>query len=73
MDPKYLLLQLFEKVAHFRKAEKAYYECREVYNHPLKLAHQQEVQRRRQDLDKLMIKLPIAMPELNGILRTVQA
>lgn len=64
MDPKYLLQQLFEKVALMRKAQKEYYGCREKFDHPLKRAHLQEAQRREQDLDRLMVQLKVAMPSL---------
>jgi hypothetical protein len=64
MDPKYLLTQLFNKTAACRKAQKEYYACREDFKHPIKRGYLQEAQRREQDLDKALVTIRTAMPEL---------
>lgn len=64
MDPKYLLQQLFNKSAALRKAQKDYYGHRAPKEDPLKRGYLQEAQRREQDLDKLLVQIRAAMPEL---------
>ena len=65
MDPKYLLKELFRKVALMRKAQKAYYDYKaDPKTDPIKKAYLQDAQRREQDVDRLMVKIPAAAPEL---------
>jgi hypothetical protein len=65
MDPKYLLQQLFNKVAALRKAQKDYYAHRAPKEDPLKRGYLQEAQRREQDVDKLLVQIRTALPELS--------
>lgn len=65
MDYRFFLIQLFMKVAAMRKAQKDYYAYKgDPKTDPLKQAYLQEAQRREQDLDALMVKLPQLVPEL---------
>lgn len=65
MDPKYLLKELYKRVALTRKAQKAYYDYKaDPKTDPIKKAYLVEAQRREQDLDRLMVKIPAAAPEL---------
>lgn len=64
MDPKYLLTQLFNKVAACRKAQKAYYAYKADFKDPMKRDYLQEAQRREQDVDRLMVTIRTALPEL---------
>jgi hypothetical protein len=73
MDAKYLLTQLFTKTVAMRKAQRDYYAYKgDMRTDPIKKAYLQESQRREQDVDKLIVQLPIAMPELNGVIRESQ-
>ena len=72
MDAKYLLEQLFRKTVAMRKAQRDYYNYKgDPKTDPLKKSYLQEAQRREEDIDKLIVKLPIVMPELHGIVREV--
>lgn len=64
MTDLYLLKELFKKVAAVRKAQRQYYAHRAPKEDPLKRAYLQEAQRREQDLDALMVKLPTIQPEV---------
>jgi len=64
MSPEYLLTNLFEKVVECRKAQKTYYAYKAPYDDPIKRGHLQEAQRREQDLDRLMVGICTARPDL---------
>lgn len=73
MDAKYLLTQLFTKTVALRKAQRDYYAYKgDPKTDPIKKAYLQEAQRREQDVDKLIVQLPVAMPELNSVIREAQ-
>lgn len=60
----YLLTKLFEKVVESRKAQKAYYAYKAKFDDPIKRGYLQEAQRREQDLDRLVVTICTAKPEL---------
>ncbi len=64
MDEKYLLTQLFKKTAAMRKAQKEYYAYKAPFDDPMKRSYLQEAQRREQDVDKLLVTLVAAVPDL---------
>lgn len=69
----YLLTKLFEKVAEMRKAQKTYYAYKAKFDDPIKRGHLQEAQRREQDLDRLMVTVCTAKPELAILAKEILA
>lgn len=66
MTDNYLLTELFKRTAAMRKAQKDYYAYKgDPRTDPLKKGYLQEAQRREQDVDRLMVTIITARPELN--------
>jgi hypothetical protein len=65
MTDNYLLTELFKKTTAMRKAQKEYYAFKKPFDDPMKKSYLQEAQRREQDVDRLIVTIVTARPELN--------